>query len=243
MNEYTRLGIGTMKSTLTIIQLADRTIKYPKGIVEDVLVQVKDFIFPVDFYIIDMDPDLPSSQTDVVLGRPFLRTARAMIDCYDGSIELAFCGEKLKFKISDSMRFPQESHSVNFIDVTQTIMKEIAETIKDPLEVVLSRNIANTALSDDSAQGWKTKEFRDVLSELDKGKTPTRGMLLKTLDHNTPVNFPSVLQPPELELETIPARKITSTNLSDDSIHAWEKKEFRDVVTNLDKGKTQIAGM
>ncbi len=51
-----------------VLQMADRTFNYPLGIVEDVLVKVNEFIFPVDFYIIEMNPDLPSSQTDVLLG-------------------------------------------------------------------------------------------------------------------------------------------------------------------------------
>ncbi len=68
IREYTRLGIGAMKDTSMVLQMEDRTFKYPLGVVEDVLVKVKNFIFPVDFYIIEMNPDLPSSQTDVLLG-------------------------------------------------------------------------------------------------------------------------------------------------------------------------------
>ncbi len=68
LKEYNRLGVRAMKDTGMVLQMADRTFKYPLGVVEDVLVKVSNFIFPVDFYIIEMNPDLPSSQTDVLLG-------------------------------------------------------------------------------------------------------------------------------------------------------------------------------
>lgn len=71
LREFQELKIGTMKKTQLVIQLADITILHPKGVVEDVLVQVNDFIYPVDFYIIEMDANLPSCTTDILLGRPF----------------------------------------------------------------------------------------------------------------------------------------------------------------------------
>ena len=57
-------------------QLADRYITYPRGIVEDVLVKVDKFIFPVDFIVLDMEED---HEVSLILGRPFLVTGRAMI--------------------------------------------------------------------------------------------------------------------------------------------------------------------
>ena len=59
------------------LQLADRSITYPRAIVEDVLVKVDKFIFPVDFIILDMEED---HEVPLILERPFLATGRAMID-------------------------------------------------------------------------------------------------------------------------------------------------------------------
>ncbi|GKC10097.1 DNA-directed DNA polymerase [Tanacetum coccineum] len=59
------------------LELADRSIQYPRGIIEDVLIKVDKFILPIDFAILDMPED---SRVPIILGRPFLATTRAMID-------------------------------------------------------------------------------------------------------------------------------------------------------------------
>ena len=74
---YRKLGLGEMKQTTISLQLADRSIKYPRGITEDVLVKVDKFIFPVDFVVLDMEED---QEVLLILGQPFLATRRALID-------------------------------------------------------------------------------------------------------------------------------------------------------------------
>ena len=69
---FKQLGLGEPKPTRMSLQLADRSIKFPKGIIEDVLVKVENFIFPVDFMILDMSADV---EVPLILGRPFLATA------------------------------------------------------------------------------------------------------------------------------------------------------------------------
>ncbi|XP_038698003.1 uncharacterized protein LOC119995560 [Tripterygium wilfordii] len=71
------LGIGDIKATTVSLQMADRSITYPEGIIEDVLVRVGKLIFPADFLVLDMEGD---SDTQLILGRPFLLTARTLID-------------------------------------------------------------------------------------------------------------------------------------------------------------------
>ena len=62
--------------TITL-QLADRLLKHPRGVIEDVLVKVDKFICPTDFILLDMEED---KKIPIILGRPFLTTSRAMID-------------------------------------------------------------------------------------------------------------------------------------------------------------------
>ena len=52
---YASLKLGPLNKTGVVIQLANRSITYPKGVVEDVLVQVNDLVFPADFYVLDME--------------------------------------------------------------------------------------------------------------------------------------------------------------------------------------------
>ncbi|XP_027342961.1 uncharacterized protein LOC113855516 [Abrus precatorius] len=82
---FKKLGLGEPRPTRMSIQLADRSIKYPRGIIEDVLVKVDKFIFPVDFVILDMDED---TDVPLMLGCPFLATVGVIIDVRDGKLIL-----------------------------------------------------------------------------------------------------------------------------------------------------------
>nr|XP_011466962.1 PREDICTED: uncharacterized protein LOC101299796 [Fragaria vesca subsp. vesca] len=99
---YASMDLGELKKDNVIIQLADRSNKYPKGYVEDILVQVNHLIFPADFYIIDME-DSPSSSTPILLEHPFMRTARTKIDVHAGTLTIEFDGEVIGFNIFEAM--------------------------------------------------------------------------------------------------------------------------------------------
>ena len=73
------------------MQLADRSVKIPRGIVEDLLIKVDKFYFPVDFIVLDMEPvQVIGSEIPVILGRPFLATANALINCRSGVMKISF---------------------------------------------------------------------------------------------------------------------------------------------------------
>ncbi|GJZ58026.1 DNA-directed DNA polymerase [Tanacetum coccineum] len=74
---YGKLSLGEPKATRISLELADRSIQYPRGIVENVLIKVNKFVLPIDFIILDMPKD---SRVPIILGRPFLATAQAIID-------------------------------------------------------------------------------------------------------------------------------------------------------------------
>ncbi|XP_022858955.1 uncharacterized protein LOC111379749 [Olea europaea var. sylvestris] len=74
---YRKLGLGDPKAASIILQLADRTLKHPYGIVEDMLIKAEEFIFPTDFIILDIEE---AFQIPIILGRPFLSTSRALLD-------------------------------------------------------------------------------------------------------------------------------------------------------------------
>ncbi|GKD44613.1 putative reverse transcriptase domain-containing protein [Tanacetum coccineum] len=77
LSTYLNLGLGKLAHTKLTVELADRTMKYPNRIVENVLVGIGKFTFPVDFIILDMPEDI---KVPLILGRPFLSTVRAKID-------------------------------------------------------------------------------------------------------------------------------------------------------------------
>src|ERR1043165_8470214 len=83
-------NIMPLKETRTVLQLADRSVVYPEGILEEVLVKVNDFVFPADFYVLDMCDAERKGSTDLLLGRPFLSTAKTKIDVQNGSLTMKF---------------------------------------------------------------------------------------------------------------------------------------------------------
>nr|GEW91458.1 hypothetical protein [Tanacetum cinerariifolium] len=89
------LGLGELAHTKLTIELAYRTVKYPKGIAKSVLVGIGKFVFPVDFIILDMHEDF---KVPLILGRPFLSTAHAKIDVFKRNITLRVGEEKIIFK-------------------------------------------------------------------------------------------------------------------------------------------------
>ncbi|GJT00008.1 reverse transcriptase domain-containing protein [Tanacetum coccineum] len=107
--------------------LADRSITRPKGVAEDVFVKVGKFHYLADFIVIDYDADL---RVPLILERPFLRTARALIDVYGEEITLRFNDEAITFKVGQTSRYSyNNSESVNRIDVIDVSCEEYAQEV------------------------------------------------------------------------------------------------------------------
>ena len=88
---YKQLGLGELKPTSITLSLADRSIKIPKGTIEDVLIQVDRFYYSVDFVILDTEPvAVGTNHVPIILGRPFLATSNAIINCHNGVMQLTF---------------------------------------------------------------------------------------------------------------------------------------------------------
>ncbi|GJX95790.1 retrovirus-related pol polyprotein from transposon TNT 1-94 [Tanacetum coccineum] len=95
LSTYLNLGLGELAHTKLMVELADETVKYPKGIAENVLVGIGKFVFLVDFIILDMHKDV---KVPLILGRPFLSTANAKIDVFKRKITLRVGDDKIIFK-------------------------------------------------------------------------------------------------------------------------------------------------
>lgn len=88
---YLQMGLKEIKPTSIMLQLADRSVKKPRGIVEDVLIQIDKFYYPVDFLILDTDAVVHKElKIPIILGRPFLATANALINCRNGLMKISF---------------------------------------------------------------------------------------------------------------------------------------------------------
>jgi hypothetical protein len=87
---FQSLNLGELKPTFVTLLLVNRSVKLSRGIVEDVLVQVDKFIYPVDFVVLDTQPVKACNSIPVILGRPFLATFNALINCRNGLMKLSF---------------------------------------------------------------------------------------------------------------------------------------------------------
>ncbi|GKE74396.1 reverse transcriptase domain-containing protein, partial [Tanacetum coccineum] len=104
--------ISLLELTLTrmTLELANRSVAHPKGVAEDVFVKVGKFYFPVDFVVVDYDVD---PWVPLILGRPFLRTVRALIDVYGEELTLRVDDEAITFKVKQTLRYSRNCEMVN----------------------------------------------------------------------------------------------------------------------------------
>jgi hypothetical protein len=119
---YLKLGLGELKPTTVTLQLADRSFKRPRGILEDVLIKVDKFYFPVDFIVIDTEPvhDVVN-QILMILGRPFLAMANALINCRMGVMKISFRNMTVELNIFNIISQPleyDETRPMCFIEET-----------------------------------------------------------------------------------------------------------------------------
>ena len=97
---YKQSGLGELKPTNITLSLADRSVKIPKGIVQDVLVKVDKFYYPVDFVVLDTEPIVNGpNHVPIILGRPFLAIANAIINYRNGVMQLTFGNMTLELNI------------------------------------------------------------------------------------------------------------------------------------------------
>ncbi|GJR95214.1 reverse transcriptase domain-containing protein [Tanacetum coccineum] len=121
------LSLPALTKTRMILELADRTISTPTGIAEDVFVKVGTFFFPADFVVVDYvaDPRVP-----LILGRPFLRTARALIDVHGEQMTLRHDDQSVTFKVGDTKTFSYNIiETVNRVDVIDIACEEYVQEV------------------------------------------------------------------------------------------------------------------
>ncbi|CAN6542669.1 unnamed protein product [Malus baccata var. baccata] len=141
---FQRLGQGEIKPTSVILQLADRSVAYPRGIIEDLIIKVDNLYLPADFVILDMDEDM---QTPIILGRPFMATARTLIDVEAGTFTLRVQDQSVVFSLFEATKRPDSSLSV-------IIAADLSSTEEDKLLRILR--------SYQDAIGWTIADIKGI---------------------------------------------------------------------------------
>lgn len=104
-NIYASLNLGPLKETNIIVQLFGKTNICQKGIIQDVLVQVDEMIFPVGFYILDMSDDSCAMSTPLLVGRTFMKIVHTKIDVHNRELTLEFGENIIRFNIFEAMKY------------------------------------------------------------------------------------------------------------------------------------------
>ena len=140
---YKQLGLGELKHTSITLSLADRSIKIPKGTIEDVLIQVDKFYYPVDFVVLDTEPvAVGTNHVPIILGRPFLATSNAIINCRNGVMQFTFGNMTLELNIFhlSKRHMHSEEDDCEEVCIIDAILEEQAkeQQVQDVLSPELS---------------------------------------------------------------------------------------------------------
>ena len=193
---YKQLGLGELKPTSMTLQLADRSVKIPRGIIEDVLVKVDKFYFPVDFVVLDTQFVAEiNAQIPIILGRPFLATSNAIINCRNGVLKLSFGNMTVElnvFNVADKPVECDDAYEVNFIDsVTHDFLLSTNKSFEKCGEY-FGVNFKNSVDSDNSLLGFTRL--------IDKKNWKTKVESFKSF---LEIESQSLLEPPKLNLKVL----------------------------------------
>ncbi|GJX40302.1 DNA-directed DNA polymerase [Tanacetum coccineum] len=161
------------------LELADRSNQYPRGIIENVLIKVDKFILPIDFVILDMSED---SRVPIILGRPFLATARAMIDVFNKKITLRIGDDEVIFDMDQSIKRPpaEDDECYGIDDLDDAINSEAQELlVNDTSDSFLIKGLEKSInqLDLESYESFKCK----VVDDSDLGEPIRRIEYVNTL--------------------------------------------------------------
>ena len=110
---YVQLGLGELKSTFITLQLADRYVKKPRGIIEDIMIKVDKFYYLVDFIVLDTELAVNVEiQVPIILRHPFLATANTLINCRIEVMKISFGNMTMELNIFDISKQPFEYEEV-----------------------------------------------------------------------------------------------------------------------------------
>ncbi|GJV83548.1 reverse transcriptase domain-containing protein [Tanacetum coccineum] len=135
---FEKLNLQRLTNTKMILELADRSTSTPTGIAENVFVKVGTFYFPADFVVVYYDAD---PRVSLALGRPFLRTARALIDVHGEKMTLRHDDQSVTFKVGDTKNLSYKAiESVNKVDFIDIASEEYSQEILGFSEVLVNGN-------------------------------------------------------------------------------------------------------
>ncbi|GKA41921.1 reverse transcriptase domain-containing protein [Tanacetum coccineum] len=232
LSVWKQLSLSELTLTRMTLKLADRSTVHPKGVAEDVFVKVGKFYFPADFVVVDYDVD---PWVPLILGRPFLRTERSLIDVYGKELTLRVDDEAITFK---KLGFSDSSSSGNPTPLDLIIASsspsftpfEGGDFILEEIETFLHTPDELSNLDDDYYDTEGDILYLEKL--LNEDPSPTLHSMknddLKQVD--VTMTKPSTEEPPELELKDLPSHLEYAFLEGTDKLPVIISKELKDEV-------------
>ncbi|XP_070013108.1 uncharacterized protein [Nicotiana sylvestris] len=187
---YKQVRLGMPRPTSMRLQMADRSIERPVGIVDDVLVKVGKFHLPADFVILDcaVDKEIP-----IILGRPFLATGRALMDSERNEIKFNVNDEEVTFQASKGMKLPHEYESISVIDVVDEVedaveMKMEKQCLGKALAAILVEQLLDVLKEHRKAIGWTIADIRGIPPGICEHKIQLENDTKPSVEHQRQLN-------------------------------------------------------
>ena len=200
---YVDLGLGELEPTNITLQLADRSVKIPREIVKDVLVQVDKFYFPMNFVVLDTQPVVnQGTQFPVILGRPFLAIANAIIHCRGGLMTLSFGNMTVNLNIFNVINGMGDEEDVCKVNMVDSVVLKYLDNVSydDPLmSYLVSQSWDEEVTTSESEFLHSIIEHNEVLEA--NGWAPKFEPLPPIEDRVLPLEE----RPPKLELKPLPS--------------------------------------
>ena len=193
---YDICPLGELQPLLIELSLADGSVRRPHSIVEDVIVKVENCYFPVDFIIVDMKSTKDLIDSPIILGRPFLATAKATTDWGKGEVIFQVGDSTMKVSINKLMRHPShESDEVGVVDIYEDT--EISSCIEETMVAIEDKSFEE--LEDDPfPSGETTPELKQLPSMLKYAfldhHSTNPVIISKQLDHDQEERLLAVLR-------------------------------------------------
>nr|GEY58718.1 reverse transcriptase domain-containing protein [Tanacetum cinerariifolium] len=222
------LSLPKLSSTQMILELVDRSTTRPAGIAKDVFVKVGKFYFSTDFVVVDyvVDPCV-----SLILGRPFLRTERALIDVYGEELILRVDDEAITFKVGQTLKNSYNAaESINQIDVIdvayEDYVQEVGDFILEEINACLTSKLITRGINDTNLDLEGDIRLLEELLNKDPSSSPFPLKELNVEEIKTVKS--SINKPPELKLKELPSHLEYAFLEGNDKLPVIISKELKD---------------
>nr|XP_025636156.1 uncharacterized protein LOC112730279 [Arachis hypogaea] len=151
LSVYEVLKLPPLKRSATWFVLADKSIISVVGIAEDVLVSIKELVFPIDFHILEMPPSDSRRTSSILLGRPFLKTSRFKLNAFLGTYSFEIDERAVRFNLDEAMRHPLEDHSIFRCDMIDNVVAEAHHDCFDEKSMTQGPGVGNPHVYEEDA--------------------------------------------------------------------------------------------